>query len=247
MTASNCLLSALVLATATISGATTLYWDADGDASNNALDGTGLGGAGAWTTSGCWWDGASASNQDWVDGSEAVFAGTTGTVTVASAVTCSLRFDAAGYVVQANNKLTVTDAAGAAATLNGKPVDFENEVDVAWPGKVSGGSGTSFEKGGAGALSIGLVSVEGTYAPVTIKKDAGTVTYTSPDAGGVNHTYFRMKENTRLDVGARTINFRLVEMDKTAVIESSRGGSIACSSQYDNKSVSGTLRGNLSI
>ncbi|MGI6496711.1 MAG: autotransporter-associated beta strand repeat-containing protein [Kiritimatiellia bacterium] len=240
------LVCAFWIAAAWPAAALTLYWDADGDASNNHVNGTGLGGAGAWGGVGLWWDGASATNQDWVSGSKAVFTGAPGIVTVGS-TTAALEFGASGYEIQASGRLTLTHASGEAATMHGKPIEFDNATDVSWPGSVTGGNGTGFEKKGAGKLDIALVSVVGTYAPVTLFADAGKVTYTSDASGGVNHTYFTMEANTRLDVGKRIVQFRLFSMHPSAIMESSQGGGIACSSQYDDKTVAGTLQGNLVV
>lgn len=240
--------AALLLQGLAAASAATLYWDADGDASNNNVDGTGLGGAGSWSGAGLWWDGVATTNQSWVSGSEAVFTGTPGTVTVGSTV-ASMVFGVTGYTVQnigASTTLEITHVSGSAATLNGVLIKFSNTADVVWPGSVDGGSGTvKIEKTGAGKLDIALIRTLGTYGAFTIRANAGRVTYTSGTAGDMSHTYFTMEANTSLDVGRMRANCRSVSMSPSAVITSSLGGAIAVATANDDKTFAGTLEGNL--
>ena len=67
--------------------ATTLYWDTDGStAGNNASTGANLGGSGPWSAADAnWWSTSIGTLQVWTDGSDAVFWGTAGTVTLSAA------------------------------------------------------------------------------------------------------------------------------------------------------------------
>src|SRR5437868_206302 len=78
--------------------AVTLYWDKDGNAANNnTTTGTGLGGNGTWDSSSLNWFNGSA-DAAWVSGSDAVFWGTLGTVTLSSPQTVnSIAFKTSGY------------------------------------------------------------------------------------------------------------------------------------------------------
>src|SRR5205823_13776748 len=59
-----------------------LYWDGDGVASgNNASTGAGMGGTGNWETAAKWYSGG-ASNGAWASTRDAIFWGTSGTVTL---------------------------------------------------------------------------------------------------------------------------------------------------------------------
>src|SRR5439155_17530529 len=63
----------------------TLFWDTDGSiVGNNASSGANLGGSGTWNnTDTNWWDSSFGMLQGWTDGSDAVFWGTAGAVTIA--------------------------------------------------------------------------------------------------------------------------------------------------------------------
>ena len=89
-----------------------LYWDVDGSTTgNNASTGASLGGSGLWNTANSnWWDTALAPLQPWTDGSDAVFWGTAGAVTLSTVSANSLSFNTTGYSLNSGT-LTMTGAA----------------------------------------------------------------------------------------------------------------------------------------
>src|SRR5688572_4300985 len=92
--------------------AATLYWDTDGStAGNNASTGANLGGSGIWsTTQSNWWDTSLGTLQVWTNGSDAVFWGTAGAVTVSSISASTLVFNTTGYLLNSGT-LTMNGAA----------------------------------------------------------------------------------------------------------------------------------------
>lgn len=89
-----------LLALAPVPVLAALYWDADGTpAGNNVSTGAGLGGAGSWDAAGKWFD-AVSSDVTWSTATDAVFTGTTGTVTLNSPQSAtSLTFKTNAYTV----------------------------------------------------------------------------------------------------------------------------------------------------
>lgn len=78
-------LAGVLALTAMPAAAGTYYWDSDGAAAGNNVDGTGLGGAGTWATTGTkWWDGSAGSDVVWPNVAAnldaAIFNGTAGAV-----------------------------------------------------------------------------------------------------------------------------------------------------------------------
>ncbi|MFZ4436331.1 MAG: fibronectin type III domain-containing protein [Flavobacterium psychrophilum] len=77
-------------------GQTDLYWDANGATA-------GTGGTGTWNTAGTWRSGsATGTLGNWVDGSNAIFQGTAGTVTIPTTTTVTtnnITFSTTGYIV----------------------------------------------------------------------------------------------------------------------------------------------------
>src|SRR5437016_4579150 len=82
-----------------VAPAATLYWDTDGSTSgNNASTGANLGGSGIWSTTDTnWWDTSLAILQPWTHGSDAVFWGATGAVTLSTVSANSITFKITGY------------------------------------------------------------------------------------------------------------------------------------------------------
>lgn len=124
----HALLTFAILATAGFrSGfAAPLYWDADGStAGNNASTGANLGGSGIWSTANAnWWNTNLATPQIWLDGSDAIFWGSPGAVTVSTVSANSLFFKTTGYSLNSGT-LTMLGAAtsfnvdtGITATIN---------------------------------------------------------------------------------------------------------------------------------
>src|SRR3954462_11468987 len=125
--------------------AVTLYWDNDTNAANNNITtGTGLGGTGNWDTSSSkWFNGA--SDVAWTDGSDAVFWGNAGTVTLNTPPSAnSVTFHSTGYVV-------LSSPTSNALTLTG-PVSVDTGVADTIQSLISGTAG--LVKNGAGALHL---------------------------------------------------------------------------------------------
>src|SRR5258707_706013 len=76
-----------------------LYWDTDDSTTgNDASNGANLGGSGNWSNSETnWWDANQGSPQAWTDGSDAVFWGTAGEVTVSTVSANSVALKTSGY------------------------------------------------------------------------------------------------------------------------------------------------------
>jgi autotransporter-associated beta strand protein len=81
------------------------YWDSDGDATGNAIDGTNLGGTGTWDLSATnWWEEV-APDSFWLNSfaNTAVFTGTSGTVTLGAPIQAGgLTFNTTGYTLTGN-------------------------------------------------------------------------------------------------------------------------------------------------
>ena len=96
--------------------AAVLYWDTDGSGTgNNTTTGANLGGAGPWNmTDANWWNAGAGVLQAWTNGSDVMFWGTAGPVTVTTVSANSLAFKSTGYSINSGT-LTV---AGAASSFN---------------------------------------------------------------------------------------------------------------------------------
>jgi autotransporter-associated beta strand protein len=92
--------------------AATLYWDTDGSmVGNNASTGANLGGSGACSTAATnWWDAGLGSLQVWSNGSDGVFWGAPGAVTVSTISANSVAFKTSGYSLNSGT-LTMSGAA----------------------------------------------------------------------------------------------------------------------------------------
>jgi len=130
-----------------------LYWDDDLTATgNNAGTGANLGGSanGAfWDTGGQtnWWDGASASDQVWADGNEAVFTGTAATVNLVGAKAPSgITFNIAGYTL-AGSAVNLQTGGVTVNTIN-------NTVSATIGARMIGSLATTMTKSGAGTLIL---------------------------------------------------------------------------------------------
>ena len=99
-----------------------MYWDNDGVAAGSYVaTGAGMGGSGTWNTSSLKWYNGSAEVA-WVDGNDAVFWGTAGTVTLAAGQTVnSLTFKTSGYLLTASTLTlagsSITVDSGVTATI----------------------------------------------------------------------------------------------------------------------------------
>ncbi|MEZ0259268.1 MAG: autotransporter-associated beta strand repeat-containing protein, partial [Chthoniobacter sp.] len=167
--------TALTLGVAKLAYAGPVYWDGDADPSNNALPPTtGLGGTGTWDTTNLrWWDGASASDQAWVNANSdtAVFAGAAGTVTLGTPITVgNLTFNTSGY--------TIT---GSALTMTGGVISVDPGQSDTISSQVSGTAGLT--KVGTGTLY--LTNSANDYTGATVI-GSGTVVITTATALGAD-------------------------------------------------------------
>ena len=123
----------------------TLYWDTDGSPeNNNASTGANLGGSGIWSAADAnWWDTSFGTLRVWNDGSDAIFWGTAGTVTVSTVSANSLAFKTTDYSINSGM-----------LTMIGVPSNFN--VDAAVTATVNSTiAGTnSMWKLGAGTLIL---------------------------------------------------------------------------------------------
>jgi autotransporter-associated beta strand protein len=129
--------------------AATYYWDADGSASGNSLDGTGLGGTGSWDTSLLnWWDAASLVPWPAASTDTAVFSGAypalglpaVSTVTLSSGVSANqLIFNRSGYTLTGGD-LTLAGASAGFYVQMGETVDIATQV-LGSDGLVKSGGG----------------------------------------------------------------------------------------------------------
>ena len=143
---------------------TTLYWDTNGSTA-------GLGGTGTWNTTATNWttdSTGSSATQAWVSGSDAVFAGTVGTVTLGAGMSAStLTFNTSGYSVASNT-----------VTLTGGTVDVASGATATISSVVAGSAGLT--KTDAGTL---ILSATNTYSNGTTIS-AGTLQIGSGSSSG---------------------------------------------------------------
>ncbi|EDY20580.1 autotransporter-associated beta strand repeat protein [Chthoniobacter flavus Ellin428] len=117
----------LVLSTAltlAVRSASSLFWDADQNATGNVTDGTNLGGTGTWdlNSTANWWDGSSASDTQWQNGDAATFVGPSGTVTLGTPIIASgLTFNSAGFTLAGTGSNVIT--------LNAQPATVDGRVN----------------------------------------------------------------------------------------------------------------------
>ncbi len=117
------------------------YWDSDGSASGNSTStGAGLGGSGNWDSSAKWYH--NSAEASWTSGSDAIFWGTAGTVTLTAAQSAnSLSFKTDGY--------TIT---GQTLTMSGSSISVDPDASATITSKLTGSAG--LVKSGAGTLNL---------------------------------------------------------------------------------------------
>jgi len=120
-----------------------LYWDADATtAGNNTATGAGLGGSGSWGSAGNWFNGV--SEVTWTGGSDAVFTGTAGVVTLGAPQSASsLAFKSSGY------SLT-----GSTLTVGPTPANYIVDAGVTATIDSTLAGGATMTKSGAGTLVL---------------------------------------------------------------------------------------------
>ncbi len=120
----------------------TLYWDNDGVAAGSYIStGAGIGGSGTWNTTALKWYNGS-SDIPWVNGNDAVFWGTAGTVTLAAGQSVnSVTFKRNGYLLTAST-----------LTLAGPSITVDSGVAATISSTVAGSAGMA--KNGSGTLNL---------------------------------------------------------------------------------------------
>ncbi|HEY1052418.1 MAG TPA: autotransporter-associated beta strand repeat-containing protein, partial [Prosthecobacter sp.] len=109
------------LTTSTTMSAATLYWDADGVAAGNAVDGSGLGGTGIWNTTALnWWDLTTDTAWPNTTADTAIFAGQPGEVTLDGTLQAGgLVFESDGHILTGGTLML-----GGAATIDVTALDY---------------------------------------------------------------------------------------------------------------------------
>ncbi|TCO93623.1 autotransporter-associated beta strand protein, partial [Chthoniobacter flavus] len=146
--------TALTLGASKVAHASTLYWDADGNASGDVISsGAGLGGPGTWDTStSLWWDGVSLGDVAWSNSTNAFdtafFTGTAGTVTVSGTIDAGvLAFNTSGYLLSGGTINLDGTSTGGASAVNVAPWSRDTIASL-----LSGSAG--FVKTGRGTLVL---------------------------------------------------------------------------------------------
>jgi RHS repeat-associated protein len=151
-----------------------MYWDPDGDATNNdILTGAGLGGSGSWANGGSavWYNPTTGTHVSWnnANGDQAVFAGTAGTVTVDSGIAVdALGFSTTGYLLQSGSLAlgggAVDIGSGVSATIS-TPLVGSNSLSKTGDGTLTLSGASSYSGGttiGSGTLRLAHTSAAGT-------------------------------------------------------------------------------------
>jgi autotransporter-associated beta strand protein len=155
-----------------------VYWDNDGAAAGSYVaTGAGMGGTGTWNTSALKWYNGSA-DVPWVNGNDAVFWGTAGTVTLAAAQSVnSLTFKSTGYTITAST-LTLS---GSSVTVDANVTATIGSIVAGTAGLVKNGAGTLFltntsnqTSGYTGGTTINAGTLN--IASGTVSRSGGAVT-----------------------------------------------------------------------
>lgn len=134
----------ILLSLVTSSAQSALYWDADATAAgDNTSTGAGLGGTGTWDTSSNWFNGA--SDVAWSAGSDAIFTGSAGTVTLAAAQSAaSVSFKSDGYILS-----------GGTLTMGPTPANYNVDAGMTATINSTIAGSSTMDKIGAGTLVLG--------------------------------------------------------------------------------------------
>jgi fibronectin-binding autotransporter adhesin len=185
-------------------GQTTLTWGPSG-----------AGGSGNWGTAGAWYTGT--SSVAWSNGNNAVFAGTSGTVTMGGSRTAGdVLFDTPGYVVEFGAiTLTLSSFSGTAlgsttfvggTAAGSQLVRLSTASDIAFNGTIANnplGGNTSFAKQGTGRLTL-----------------ASGFNQTATGGLTLNEGFVRLNVSTGLPT---TWNFENIPTGRSAVLELNAG------------------------
>jgi fibronectin-binding autotransporter adhesin len=245
--------------------AATLYWDADGDPSNNNVDGTGLGGAGSWSGAGLWWDGVSAVNQNWAASSDAVFTGTAGTITLGANVSAgTLTFGVTGYTIDLNKAdnstayhLMLTGLSGQNATIRNSnslatpasaTLTLSMANDTVWGGTLGEGGGRmSIAVQGGKSLTVGAVVRNGGFGQTTLTvTGAGTALRFGGSGSTYAGNFVSVGNGATLDVGAVTFPARQFSCSYGSTLTGS-GGSVNDNNSNNDSVFYGLITGNVGL
>ena len=152
----------------------TLYWDADGTASNNLTGtGAGLGGSGTWAagSGNCWYDPITGQDIPWVNGAQAVFTGSAGAVTISGAVSASKITVTGGNVALQSGSISLPSSGGTTFEVANGTTTISSSLTG------SGGLTTS----GGGTLALSGVN---TYTGLTTA-GGGTLRFSGPASAAV--------------------------------------------------------------
>ncbi|CAN5821127.1 hypothetical protein BH09VER1_BH09VER1_47100 [soil metagenome] len=219
--------------------ATTYYWDGTNTVANNIVDG----GTGAWNTANTNWTNVGGSiNNAWVAGSDAIFSGVAGTVTLSAQTVGNITFSTSGYTVTAS---TLTLSNGSAIDTGSGTATINSNLGV---------GPTSYSKSGSGMLILGgNNTVTGTFNlndGTVVANHAGNGKVTSATtvnigdgAGSAGSAILQFgQNNTAPFVGSSSIN--LNSDGKIDLNGKTIGGINNVSSLIFNFSLGSTLVGN---
>lgn len=211
--------------------AATFYWDVDGNAAGNTIDGTGLGGSGTWdTTATNWWN--QTTNVVWPNSvvDTAVFSGAPGTITLGGSINAgSLVFDRSNYTLTGGilnlGGLGTVQANGAGASgSTGTRVTIDSLI-AGNVGLAKEGSGvmvltnngntytgaTSVKNGVLSITNVGQLglsaSTVGVFGTSTLGWGGGTLQLQGGTVGGAGITFNR--DLSLAGRGSNTINAAL--------------------------------------
>ena len=253
--------------------AATLYWDADGDPSNNNLDGTGLGASGlgttgSWHSANCWWDGVSTTNQAWIANSDAVFAGLKGRIQLGADVTASsLQFNVVGYIIDVcptaganigGNHLTANGVGGENAEILNSSVFGTSAIrtftlniasgTTSWDGRIYSGR-LGFTKGGAGTLtSTNRIGVTSAWGQPGFNVTGGRLNLIGNAGCNSDGCGFGVGSGAVLDAGDNAFSARSWTVSYGGTLTTTgSGASITHSSSFDRGAAWGLLSGPLTV
>jgi fibronectin-binding autotransporter adhesin len=190
--------AAIVCAFVAVPARAALYWDADATAAgDNTSTGAGLGGTGTWNTSSNWFNGT--SEVPWSAGSDAIFTGSAGTVTLdAPQSAASVSFKSDGYIIT-----------GSTLTMGPTPANYNVDAGmIATINSTIAGSAT-MTKIGAGTLILGNTSNTNTATSSEggWRIEGGTLRITADTALGAALPEAARNSVTDIQLNQSTIQF----------------------------------------
>jgi len=165
----------------------TLYWDADGNAANNSVgNGAGLGGSGTWTAGGgnLWYDPVTGQDGPWVNGAQAVFTGSGGTVTLSGTLSASKITVTGGNLTIQSGTINLPTSGGTNLEIDGGTTTLSSTI-TGTGGLTKSGSGTlvlsgsntfggGVAIGGSGVLQVGSAGALNASSPNAVTFAVGS-------------------------------------------------------------------------